>query len=92
MHSFVRWNRIVKLTVIIHRHDHMSWLDEAIVQTHLVIVRSEPWSAVHNTSTCIFSHKLSSQYDEALVLFLLLEKVEQRHIRFPNKILTLHLV
>ena len=81
-----------ELTIIIHWHDDITRRDKALGDAYSVIFFTKSWSAMYDTCTCILCDELAFDDNEAAVVCLLLEVVEQRNVLLANKILTFELL
>ena len=73
-----------ELAVLIDRHRSLAWLDDAISDASGIIILTEAWSAVDDTSTSAFSDEAGTEDLEAAISSSFLEEVEQGLVALSN--------
>ena len=51
--TFVGYDFLGELAILINGHRCIAWLDDACINTHFEIIFTETWSTVNNTSTSV---------------------------------------
>jgi len=84
--SLVITDDLGELSIEVNRHWSLPDLNEPVLQARVVIVITEPRSAVHDTRTSVTRDEVCTNHCEALPFLHVREVVEQGHVALADEL------